>query len=123
MDSAKVAFTIHTLMQNQKGLKDINNLLLLIGYIMNAVEEASKVIKLTSKERAKMVDAVIDELGKGTDGILGTKDDIISEEMYTQLKVMHNQSIMSNFMAIVQEFHTKKTVDLKRLLLCCTKLN
>jgi hypothetical protein len=121
MNSAKVAFTINTLMQSE--IKDINNLLVLMVHIMGAVKEASKVIKLSTKERVQMVDAVIDELGKGNDGILGTKDDMISEEMYKQLKVMHNQSIMSDFMAIVQEFQQHKTVDLKRLLLCCTKLN
>jgi len=62
------------------------------------------------------------EISKGNDGILGTKDDIISLNVLHDIQTMTNTNIIYDIVSLCKDVVNKGEINPTKLSLCCLKL-
>ena len=100
-----------TQLLKDEGLKDRVNM-------VEFVKQASKLIKhdaLNDSEKIDLLVTALKQIAKGKDGIFGTEDDLISEEVIAEIQQMSKTNLLTDLVTI---FIKRKRSALSELMFC-----
>tara|TARA_Y100000389_G_C17266538_1_gene415741 strand:- start:162 stop:512 length:351 start_codon:yes stop_codon:yes gene_type:complete len=102
---------------------ETGNIFTLIKQIIAIIKKAnkSKKMKISEVEKHDIVMSIILDVAKGKDGILGTSDDIIPLKVINEIKTMHDTSLLSDCISLINDTMSKKRFNIPKCVYCVSK--
>lgn len=69
--------------------------------IFHGIKIVEKYKNLSGKQKSELLMSVIEDIAKGADGIAGTEDDLISQEVIKEINVLVSSGLLSSSISVI----------------------